>query len=173
MHDSSRFLLDDKNAHRVTEHDFIVPIWVPVLKAIADIKGSLRLKIGESSPEGGVKAKKAIYQDATVEFKVDIRVLFDSPDNEHDLLAVEVAKAADDAKLHHDLSKLLREAKDNLDANQSNILEHYVEHPSAWFGLCRRSAAKVIWTQTTSTTARACTWRCNRKRFGCRRTVVI
>ncbi|KAG1438870.1 hypothetical protein G6F56_012492 [Rhizopus delemar] len=98
--ESNAFLLNPDNLHRVTEYDFITQIWSPLLKSIIDVHGILRLKIGESSPCHGTMSRKRIYQQVNVGFKVDIRILYDSRHNEHDLLASEVAKAGSSSKIN-------------------------------------------------------------------------
>ncbi|KAI8060043.1 hypothetical protein BC940DRAFT_337878 [Gongronella butleri] len=80
-----------------------------------------------------ISALMAVYGDTKVGFKIDIRLVLDTAHDEHDLLSVEVAKTADNTKLHHDLSKLLREAKDTFDANMDNILEQLFDQPTTWF----------------------------------------
>ncbi|ORX42587.1 hypothetical protein DM01DRAFT_1411796 [Hesseltinella vesiculosa] len=132
--DSNQFLLDPTNVDRVTEYDFIVQVWTPLLKSIVDIHGLLRLKIGESSPKAGTMARKRQYGDVNVGFKEDIRILYDSRTKEHDLMCVEAAKNGLDSKLSSDLSKLMREAKDDLDDSLQHILAtHLNSFPNSFF----------------------------------------
>ncbi|KAL7313652.1 hypothetical protein PS15m_007371 [Mucor circinelloides] len=95
------FLLNPDNKARVmTEYDFVTQVWAPILKSsLIDIHGVLRMKIGESSPIQGIVGRKRSYSDARVGFKVDLRLLFDYGQNEHDLLALEAVKAGDSSKL--------------------------------------------------------------------------
>ncbi|KAI9496228.1 hypothetical protein BDB00DRAFT_758717, partial [Zychaea mexicana] len=135
------FLLDPDNTARVTEYDFVMQVWAPILKSLIDIHGVLRMKIGESSPAQGIVGRKRSYSDARVGFKVDLRLLFDSRQNEHDLLALEAAKAGESSKLCHDVCKLMREAKDNLDATLQHILKRHMQVPLlSWYmhtnGVC-------------------------------------
>ncbi|KAI8364756.1 uncharacterized protein BYT42DRAFT_550362 [Radiomyces spectabilis] len=81
------------------------------------------MKIGESSPAYGVIGRKRTYSEACVGFKVDLRLLYDSRQNEHDLLSMEVAKDGSTSKLCRDVCKLMREAKDNLDDTLQASLE--------------------------------------------------
>lgn len=132
--DTNAFLLNPDNSARVTEYDFITQVWAPILKSLIDIHGVLRMKIGESSPAQGIVCRKRSYSDARVGFKVDLRLLFDSRQNEHDLLALEAAKAGDASKLCHDICKLMREAKDNLDAILQHILKRHMKMPVlSWY----------------------------------------
>ncbi|ORX53136.1 hypothetical protein DM01DRAFT_9035 [Hesseltinella vesiculosa] len=132
--DTNIFLLDPDNTTRVTEYDFITQIWAPILKSLIDIHGVLRMKIGESSPVQGIVGRKRSYSDTRVGFKVDLRLLFDSRSNEHDLLSLEAAKAGDSSKLCHDICKLMREAKDNLDASLQHVLKQHMQTPFlSWY----------------------------------------
>jgi hypothetical protein len=132
--DTNEFLLDPSNTARVTEYDFITQVWAPILKSLIDIHGVLRMKIGESSPAQGIVGRKRSYSDSRVGFKVDLRLLFDSRQNEHDLLSLEAAKAGDASKLCHDMCKLMREAKDNLDAALQHILKRHIQEPLlSWY----------------------------------------
>ncbi|KAG0905171.1 hypothetical protein G6F31_021961 [Rhizopus arrhizus] len=81
------------------------------------------MKTGESSPAQNIVDRKRSYSDARVGFKVSLRLLFNSRQNEHDAFALEAAKAGDPFKLCHDICKLMREAKDNLDATLQHILK--------------------------------------------------
>ncbi|KAL9542808.1 hypothetical protein MBANPS3_008420 [Mucor bainieri] len=90
--DSNAFLLDPANKSRMTEYVFIVQVWTPLLKSLADIHCMLRIKTGESSLAQGVVGRKRTYDDAGVGFKVDLRLLYDSRENEHDLFALEAVK---------------------------------------------------------------------------------
>jgi hypothetical protein len=49
-------------------------------------------------------------------FKIDFRILFDADGVDYDVGAGEAARNNDNAKLYHDLGKLLREGKDVLDS---------------------------------------------------------
>ncbi|OBZ83920.1 hypothetical protein A0J61_08024 [Choanephora cucurbitarum] len=92
------------------------------------------MKIGESSPAQGIVCRKRSYNDARVGFKVDLRLLFDSRQNEHDLLVLEAAKAGDASKLCYDICNLMREAKDNLDAILQHILKRHMKKPVlSWY----------------------------------------
>ncbi|KAI8067934.1 hypothetical protein BC940DRAFT_238410, partial [Gongronella butleri] len=122
---SCKFLLNSADADKVTEYDYVVQVWAPLIKALVNIHDILHMKTG-SSPTFGIACKKRVYEDCNVGFKVDICVLFDSMRNEHDLLLVEVATTSDDTKFYHDLSndsKLVRGAKDNLDTANRNIYD--------------------------------------------------
>lgn len=121
--DTNVFLLDPGNTTRVTEYDFILQIWAPILKSLNNIHGVLHMKTGESSPAQNIVDRKRSYSDARVGFKVSLRLLFNSRQNEHDAFALEAAKAGDPFKLCHDICKLMREAKDNLDATLQHILK--------------------------------------------------
>ncbi|ORX58035.1 hypothetical protein DM01DRAFT_1372122 [Hesseltinella vesiculosa] len=132
--ESNRFLLDQDNIDRVTEYDFITQVWASLLKSLLDIHGILRMKVGESSTTHGVIARKRSYSEACVGFKVDLRLLYDSRQNEHDLLAMEVAKDGSTSKIYADVCKLMREAKDNLDDTLQHILKNKVASlPSSWY----------------------------------------
>ncbi|KAG0178421.1 hypothetical protein DFQ28_003816, partial [Apophysomyces sp. BC1034] len=91
--ESNRFLLKPDNIDRVTD------------------------------PVHGVIARKRAYSEACVGFKVDLRLLYDSRQNEHDLLAMEMAKDGSASKLCTDVCKLMREAKDNLDDALQHLLK--------------------------------------------------
>ena len=132
--DTNVFLLDPDNTVRVAEYDFVMQVWAPILKSLIDIHGVLRMEIGESSPAQGIVGRKRSYSDARVGFKVDLRLLFDSRQNEHDLLALEAAKAGSSSKLCHGICKLMREAKDNLDATLQHILKRHMQVPLlSWY----------------------------------------
>ncbi|KAI9016374.1 hypothetical protein CLU79DRAFT_805346 [Phycomyces nitens] len=132
--DTNAFLLNPDNSVRVTEYDFITQVWAPIFKSLIDIHGVLCMKIGESSPAQGIDCRKRSYSNARVGFKVDLRLLFDSHQNEHDLLALEAAKAGDASRLYHDICKLMREAKDNLDAILQHILKRRMKMPVlSWY----------------------------------------
>ncbi|KAI7885137.1 hypothetical protein K492DRAFT_124277 [Lichtheimia hyalospora FSU 10163] len=64
--ESNRFLLEPV--------DFITQVWGPLLKSIVDIVVILRMNIGESSPVHGAIARKRIYSETCVGFKVDLRL---------------------------------------------------------------------------------------------------
>ncbi|KAF1797000.1 hypothetical protein V8B55DRAFT_1324687 [Mucor lusitanicus] len=106
--DTNAFLLNPDNSARVTEQNFITQVWASILKSLSDIHGVLRMKIGEPSPAQGIGCRKRSYSDARVVkisgFKVGLRLLFDSRQNEHKLLALKAAKA-------DDICKLMRVAK--------------------------------------------------------------
>ncbi|CAO3662305.1 unnamed protein product [Rhizopus stolonifer] len=128
----------------MTEYDFVMQVWASILKSLIDIYGVLRMKIGECSPVQGIVGRKRSYNDARVGFKVDLRLLFDSRQNEHDLLALEAAKAGDSSKLCYDICKLMRETKDNLDATLQHILKHHIQVPIlSWYmhtnGVCKHA----------------------------------
>ncbi|KAI7853960.1 hypothetical protein BDC45DRAFT_557467 [Circinella umbellata] len=125
--DTNAFLLNPYNSACVTEYDFITQVWVFILKSLIEIHGVLRMKIGEFSPTQGIVGRN----DARVGFTVDLQLLFDSRQNEHDLLALEAAKAGRVAsKLCHDIF----EAKDNLDAILQHILKRHMKMPVfSWY----------------------------------------
>lgn len=128
------FLLDPDNTACATEYDFVMQVWAPILKSLIDIHGVLRMKIGESSPAQGIVGRKRSYSDARVGFKMDLRLLFDLRQNEHDLLAFEAAKAGSSSRLCHDICKLMREAKDNLDATLQHISKRHMQVPLlSWY----------------------------------------
>ncbi|KAG1050513.1 hypothetical protein G6F43_007220 [Rhizopus delemar] len=132
--ESNCFLLKPDNIDRVTEYDFITQVWAPLLKSLVDTHGILRMKIGELSPAHGAIARKRTYSKDCVGFKVDLRLLYDSRQNEHDLLAMEVAKDGSTSKLCADVCKLMREAKDNIDNTLQHILKNkVVSLPSSWY----------------------------------------
>lgn len=54
------------------------------------------------------------WQSNIISFKIDARLVLDIDDDEHDLVALEVAKEDKDTKVIQDSAKLLREAKDDL-----------------------------------------------------------
>ncbi|KAG0167045.1 hypothetical protein DFQ28_000407, partial [Apophysomyces sp. BC1034] len=76
---------------------------------------------------------KCTYAQANGSFKIDIRSIYDSKHNEHDLLASEIAKNSNADMLDHDLSKLLCEAKDNLDAIIQATVKTLDTKLSGWF----------------------------------------
>lgn len=121
------FLLNPDNTACVTEYDFVMQIWAPILKSLTDIHGVLRMKIGESSPAQGIVGRKRSYSDARGGFKVDLQLLFDSRQNQHDLLTIKVAKGGDYKKLCHDICKLMRETKNNLDVALQHILKFHMQ----------------------------------------------
>ncbi|KAI8393533.1 uncharacterized protein BYT42DRAFT_551376 [Radiomyces spectabilis] len=120
--ESNQFLLDPSHIDRVTEYDFIVQVWTPLVEAVINIHGLLRLKIGESSPKAGSMARKRRYDEVNVGFKEGIRSLYDTRAKEHDLMCVEATKNGLGSKLTLGRSKLMREAKDDLDDSLQHIL---------------------------------------------------
>ncbi|CAO3688521.1 unnamed protein product [Rhizopus stolonifer] len=88
--DTDVFLLNPNNTTCVTEYDFVMQVWASILKSLIGIHGVLHM----SSLVQGFAGRKRSYSDARVGFKVDLRLLFDSCQNKHDLLALKDAKAA-------------------------------------------------------------------------------
>lgn len=116
--DRNSFILNQANNDRVTEYDYLVQIWAPLLTSITNMDNNIiRLKVGESTSTYTTLAKKRLYSDIdnVIGFKVDIRLLFDTKVNEYDLLAIEIGKETSMEKVTNDSGKLIREAKDILD----------------------------------------------------------
>ncbi|CEG83298.1 hypothetical protein RMATCC62417_17245 [Rhizopus microsporus] len=70
--DLNPFQLDPENNHRVIEYDYLTQIWVPLIQAIVNVHGTLRIRVGESSPKSGTLARKRVYDEVNVGFKEDI-----------------------------------------------------------------------------------------------------
>ncbi|KAF7720596.1 hypothetical protein EC973_007227 [Apophysomyces ossiformis] len=132
--DKNEFILNEDNIEKVTESDFVVNVWGPLLKAIADVHGVIRMKSGESMNGYSTTSKKRTYnQSKGGSFKIDVRLLYDSKYLEHDLLAGEVGKDGNAEKIDHDLGKLLREAKDILDSSLQTMTKGLDKKPNGWF----------------------------------------
>lgn len=65
-------------------------------------------------------------------FKIDARLVLDIGDEEHDLVALEVAKDDNDTKIIQDSAKLLREAKDDLNNLIEIVSTSYDEQVFTW-----------------------------------------
>lgn len=65
-----------------------------MLKSLVHIHRVLRLKIGESNPVQSIVGRKRSSSEAQVGFKVGLRLIFDSRENEHDLLLKQLKRVA-------------------------------------------------------------------------------
>ncbi|CAO3642147.1 unnamed protein product [Cunninghamella blakesleeana] len=127
-------LSDKKIRRRMTEYDYIVKIWAPLIESVLSINNLVRLKVGESINSITTDNKQLLYDDANIHgFKVDLRFVFDGDDDEYDLAAGEVAKNNNDDKICKDHGKLLREGKDALDGLIKIFLnDHDLKFASSW-----------------------------------------
>lgn len=102
----------------VTKGDILSKIWAPLFKKVFFVRGNLvRTKFGESISQYYQAEKKLQYANIKniKAFKIDIRFLYDSRGNEHDVGADEVArKNIDEANILHDKPKLLRKGVSNI-----------------------------------------------------------
>ncbi|RCH98513.1 hypothetical protein CU098_009503 [Rhizopus stolonifer] len=125
--DNKQFVLNPKDPMKLTERDYESQIWVPLFTKLFNIKKNLlvRIKTGESVPEESTKRKAEQYENDknVIGFKVDLRLIHDHKKLEIDLASTEVAlPCADEVKLCHDESKLLRESMIN-----TEIIHHLIE----------------------------------------------
>lgn len=113
--DANQFILEPSNHTKVSERDFAYQIWLPLLKKLFHINNDLvRIKVGETVLSGSTYSKADLYPnyDIIVGFRVDIRVIFDSKQDEFDIVCGESCiSLPGQNKFEHDKSKLLREGK--------------------------------------------------------------
>lgn len=76
-----------------------------------------------------IVGRKRSYSGSQVGFKIDLRLLLDSREGDHDLLALEAVKEGSSSKLCYDVCKLMRESKDNIDASLLHILQRCMRIP--------------------------------------------
>ncbi|KAG0768500.1 hypothetical protein G6F26_006016 [Rhizopus arrhizus] len=130
-------LLEKKYASRFTEYDYLGKIWVPLFDSILAINGSIiRLKSGESinSISTGNKEEQYESSKSVKGFKIDLRFIYDTEEDEYDVGAGEAAKTNNDDKLLQDLGKAIRESKDVLDGLLNIVMEDSIAKSlSAWF----------------------------------------
>ncbi|KAL0088619.1 hypothetical protein F4703DRAFT_1847406 [Phycomyces blakesleeanus] len=112
--DSKQFIINPKDATKVTEKDYESQIWIPLFTRLFNIKNNnIRIKSGESVPPESTKKKAEQYgtDKNIIGFKIDFRLVFDYKELEIDLASAEVSvSSANEAKERHDESKLVREA---------------------------------------------------------------
>lgn len=89
---------------------------------------------GESVNDTTTLNKKEIYSEShSIGFKIDLRFIYDTDEDEYDVGAGEVARDNNDKKLIHDLGKLVREGKDVLDGLLHIVMDDKVAKDlSAW-----------------------------------------
>ncbi|KAI7899835.1 uncharacterized protein BX663DRAFT_519662 [Cokeromyces recurvatus] len=113
--DSRRFMLNQENRAKISERDFTYQLWLPIFQKIFHINDEIiRIKVGETVLSESTESKASIYTSSSniVGFKVDIRFLLDFETEEFDLACAEACiPVVPVAKIHHDMSKLLREGK--------------------------------------------------------------
>ena len=124
---------------RMTETDFLLTIWGPMLQRLCSMKSLVRVKwcvqaflyqivlgtnhfhvlySGESVNAVTTTKKQEVYQNKSniIGFKIDIRLVYDGQEHQLDVSAGEIAKnTAAEKKVFMDQGKLLRESKDILD----------------------------------------------------------
>jgi hypothetical protein len=114
--ESKEFMLNTKNASKISERDYDYQIWLPLLSKLFDInKNIVRIKTGETVPENTTESKANLYHDHAniIGFKTDMRILVDVEEEEFDLVCGEgCLQHATDEKVGSDMSKLLREGKE-------------------------------------------------------------
>ncbi|KAI9484137.1 MAG: hypothetical protein EXX96DRAFT_166402 [Benjaminiella poitrasii] len=138
-------MFEKKHADRLTEYDYLNKVWTPLIDAVFTINGSIiRMKSGESINDTSTSNKQEVYHDRSsiAGFKIDMRFLYDTDEQEYDIGAGEAAKAYQEAKLVDDLSKLIRESKDVLDGLMNIVLDdHTANNLESWFlQICGLSA---------------------------------
>ncbi|KAG1148352.1 hypothetical protein G6F37_005760 [Rhizopus arrhizus] len=130
-------LLEKKYASCFTEYDYLGKIWIPLFDSILAINGStIRLKSGESinSINTGNKEEQYESSKSAKGFKIDLRFIYDTEEDEYDVGAGEAAKTNNDDKLLQDLGKVIRESKDVLDGLLNIVMEDSIAKSlSAWF----------------------------------------
>jgi hypothetical protein len=104
-----------QNPAKIFERDFSYQLWLPIFRKIFRINDEvIRIKVGETVLSVSTESKASIYSNSSniIGFKVDMRFLLDFETEEFDLACAEACiPIVPEAKIQHDMSKLLREGK--------------------------------------------------------------
>ncbi|RCH87205.1 hypothetical protein CU098_004035, partial [Rhizopus stolonifer] len=116
---NSQHVLNPAYPEKILENDFTFTVWMPLLMRLFNINTNIiRIKPGESIPVDSTSEMSYIYGDDNknlLGFKVDLRFIYDFEDQEYDLCNLECSREdANDQKIYHDHSKLIREEKTNV-----------------------------------------------------------
>ncbi|KAI7870101.1 uncharacterized protein EV154DRAFT_474237 [Mucor mucedo] len=113
--DSKQFMLNKNNKAKISERDFSYQLWLPIFQKVFHINNEIiRIKVGETVLSESTESKASVYTDSRniVGFKVDMRFLLDFEMVEFDVACAEACiPIVPEAKIQHDMSKLLREGK--------------------------------------------------------------
>ncbi|KAI7870102.1 uncharacterized protein EV154DRAFT_607626 [Mucor mucedo] len=113
--DSKQFMLNKNNKAKISERDFSYQLWLPIFQKVFHINNEIiRIKVGETVLSESTESKASVYTDSRniVGFKVDMRFLLDFEMEEFDVACAEACiPIVPEAKIQHDMSKLLREGK--------------------------------------------------------------
>ncbi|CAO3693924.1 unnamed protein product [Rhizopus stolonifer] len=134
IEDYPHLLMKESKKDRYTENDYFRVLWSRLFELLFSTVRNVRIKSGESVPIFSTNNKAMLYpQEANIiGFKIDARLVLDIGDEEHDLVALEVAKDDNDTKIIQDSAKLLREAKDDLNNLIEIISTSYDEQVFTW-----------------------------------------
>ncbi|KAG1451405.1 hypothetical protein G6F56_008098 [Rhizopus delemar] len=138
MEDYPHLLMKESKKDEYTENDYFRVLWSRIFELLFSTirnRETTNLKrSGESVPIFSTNNKALLYpQEANIiGFKIDARLLLDIGDEEHDLVALEVAKDDKDNKIIQDSAKLLREAKDDLNNLIEILSTSYDEQVFTW-----------------------------------------
>lgn len=116
---NSQHVLNPAYPEKILENDFTFTVWMPLLMRLFNINTNIiRIKPGESILVDSTSEMSYIYGDDNknlLGFKVDLRFIYDFEDQEYDLCNLECSREdANDQKIYHDHSKLIREGKTNV-----------------------------------------------------------
>ncbi|PHZ09866.1 uncharacterized protein RHIMIDRAFT_239982 [Rhizopus microsporus ATCC 52813] len=116
---NNAFITEQKHSDNISEGDYVDQVWLPILKSLFATNGHLiRVKKGETVIKDSIEQKAVFYQTEShvIEFKVDVRLIYDHGASEFD---IDVAEAClpevDNSRVIDDSAELLREGKDNID----------------------------------------------------------
>ncbi|KAG2229906.1 hypothetical protein INT48_008281 [Thamnidium elegans] len=134
MEDYPHLLMKESKKDKYTENDYFRVLWSRLFELLFSTIRNVRIKSGESVPIFSTNNKAMLYlQEANIiGFKIDARLVLDIGDEEHDLVALEVAKDDNDTKIIQDNAKLLREAKDDLNNLIEIVSTSYDEQVFTW-----------------------------------------
>lgn len=108
-------MLSQENGAKISERDFTYQLWLPIFQKVFHVNSEIvRIKVGETVLSESTESKVSSYSSSRniVGFKVDMRFLLDFEAEEFDLACAEACiPVVTQAKIHHDMSKLLREGK--------------------------------------------------------------
>ncbi|KAG2235353.1 hypothetical protein INT48_004972, partial [Thamnidium elegans] len=122
-------LLEKKYTSRFTEYDYLGKVWIPFILTSFICSGESINSVSTVNKEEQYESSKSVKG-----FKIDLRFIYDTEEDEYNVGAGEAAKTNDDDKLLHDLGKVIRESKDVLDGLLNIVMEDNIAKSlSAWF----------------------------------------